>query len=39
VLAAAYDRDAAAVAEAIRADILQGLENVRALIAEGAPLV
>ncbi|WP_420341931.1 GntR family transcriptional regulator [Paenirhodobacter sp.] len=31
--------DAAAVAEAIRADILQGLENVRALIAEGAPLV
>lgn len=30
--------DAAAVAAAIREDILQGLENVRALIAEGAPL-
>lgn len=31
--------DSRAVAEAIRVDILQGLENVRALIAEGAPLV
>lgn len=30
--------DARAVAAAIRADILQGLENVRGLIAEGAPL-
>ncbi|MBU0643334.1 MAG: GntR family transcriptional regulator [Alphaproteobacteria bacterium] len=38
-IAALRVRDADAAAEAIRADVLQGMENVRAILSDGASLV